>query len=367
MKKIFIITGEASGDNLAGKIVNKIKEIYPKIEILAIGGKNIKTQNVRCIFDIDEISFMGFIDVIKNLCTILRKINYTVDEIIKFNPDVILSVDSPDFCFRVLKKVKKINNNIKTIHLVAPQVWAWRKSRREKLNNYIDHLLCLFPFETKYFDGYLKNTFVGHPFFDSGLSKVISNSKKEYITFAVGSRKSEINIFLPIFIQIIKNYNDKKINFNYHFPVLEKFKAEIENLLILNNIYNYTLTIEDKNKDEFIQKSILSVAKSGTITLDICKNLCPIITVYKTSFLNYFFIKPFVNVKYGNIVNIMSNSEIIPELIQKNCTVFKIQKKMQEFLDYPKTGLDQVKKYREVLEKIATPECLKKISSIVLE
>ena len=151
-KKIFIITGESSGDKIASLIIKKLKEKILDIQILAIGGENIKSEKIDCIFDIKDIAYMGFIDVLKNLFSIKEKINLTVKKILEFNPDVIFSVDSPDFSYRVLNKVKNANNKIRTVHLVAPQVWAWRENRKKILYKFIDHLLLLFPVEIKYFD-----------------------------------------------------------------------------------------------------------------------------------------------------------------------------------------------------------------------
>ena len=152
MKKIFIITGEPSGDKLASTVISKLKIQSPDIEYLSVGGANIKKLGIQSIFDLKDITYLGFTSVLFNIFKIRKKINKTVDEIIKFNPDILFSVDSPDFTFRVAEKVKKINDNIKTIHYVAPQVWIWRKNRVKKIKNFIDHILLLFNFEKKYFD-----------------------------------------------------------------------------------------------------------------------------------------------------------------------------------------------------------------------
>jgi len=171
-KKIFIITGESSGDKIGSLVIKKLKEKNLDIQFLAIGGENIKSEKIDCIFDIKDISYMGFIDVLKNIFSIKAKISLTVKKILEFNPDVIFSIDSPDFSFRILNKVKNINNKIKKIHLVAPQVWAWRENRKKNLYKFIDHLLLLFPFEKKYFEGFVRNSFVGHPFFDFSFFKI---------------------------------------------------------------------------------------------------------------------------------------------------------------------------------------------------
>jgi lipid-A-disaccharide synthase len=368
LKKIFIITGESSGDKIGSLVIKKIKEKNLDIQFLAIGGENIKSENIDCIFDIKDIAYMGFIDVLKNIFSIKAKINFTINKILEFKPDVIFSIDSPDFSFRILSKVKNINRKIKTIHLVAPQVWAWRENRKKLLYKFIDHLLLLFPFEKKYFEGFIRNSFVGHPFFDFFVFKInkLEGKNKKYFTLCPGSRNSEIKIFMPIFIEVIKKINLNS-NFTFHIPTSENNKNLINDYLQKSKIDNFIITVNEKEKNYYIQHSILTISKSGTITLDICKNQCPLIVVYKTSWLNYLLIKPFVKTKFGNILNIIVQKQIIPELIQEKCNSDQIYKKAKEFIDDDLLRKNQVHEYTKILETIIVPDCLDKISNYIIE
>ena len=130
MKKIFILTGEASGDKLASKVISDLKKINQNIEYLSVGGEHLKSLGIKSIYDLKEITYLGFTNVILNIFKISNKINKTVKAIINYNPDVLFTVDSPDFTLRVAEKVKKANPKIKTIHYVAPQVWVWREGAR---------------------------------------------------------------------------------------------------------------------------------------------------------------------------------------------------------------------------------------------
>ena len=215
MKKIFVLTGEPSGDKLASTVISKLKINNPDIEYLSVGGTHIKKLGIQSIFDLKDITYLGFTSVLLNILKIRKKINKTVNEIIKFNPDILFSVDSPDFTLRVAEKVKNINNNIKTIHYVAPQVWVWRKNRVKKIKKFIDHMLLLFNFEKKYFDEEnIKNTFVGHPLIEkkdnvkTTFESLFSNDKK-IISLFPGSRKSEVNVLLPILLKFVKLMNKK--------------------------------------------------------------------------------------------------------------------------------------------------------------
>jgi lipid-A-disaccharide synthase len=367
-KKIFIITGETSGDKIGSLVIKKLKEKNLDIQFLAIGGENIKSEKIDCIFDIKDISYMGFIDVLKNIFSIKAKINLTVKKILEFNPEIVFSIDSPDFSFRILNKVKNINNKIKTIHLVAPQVWAWRENRKKILYKFIDHLLLLFFFEKKYFEGFIRNSFVGHPFFDFSVFKInkVNNKSKKYFTFCPGSRNSELKTFMPIFIEVIKKINLNS-NFIFHIPTSENNKHLINDYLQKSKIDNFIITTNEKEKNFYIRDSILTISKSGTITLDICKNQCPLIVVYKTSWLNYLLIKPFINTKFGNILNIIARKEVIPELIQGKCNPDEIYKKAKEFIDNDLLGKALVDEYSKILQTIIVPDSLDKISNYIIE
>ena len=367
-KKIFIITGESSGDKIGSLVIKKLKEKNLDIRFLAIGGENIKLEKIDCIFDIKDIAYMGFIDVLKNIFSIKAKINLTVKKILEFNPDVIFSIDSPDFSFRILNKVKSINNKIKKVHLVAPQVWAWRENRKKILYKFIDHLLLLFPFEKKYFEGLVSNSFVGHPYFDFSVFKInkFENKNNKYFTLCPGSRNSELKTFMPIFIKVMKKINLNN-NFIFHIPTSENNKNLINNYLQKSKIDNFIITTSEKQRNFYINNSILTISKSGTITLDICKNQCPLIVVYKTSWLNYLLIKPFINVKFGNILNIIAQKEVIPELIQRKCNPDEIYRKAKEFIDNDLLGKELVFEYTKILETIIVPNCLEKISNYVIE
>ena len=170
MKKIFVLTGEPSGDKLASKVIAQLKNSRSDIEYLSVGGEYLRAMNIKSLYDLKEVTYLGFTRVLFNLFRIKKKINETVNEIIKFKPDILFSVDSPDFTLRVAKEVKKKNPSIKIIHFVAPQVWVWREHRVKSLKYFLDHVLLLFPFEKKYFDKEgIQSTFTGHPFWNSRL------------------------------------------------------------------------------------------------------------------------------------------------------------------------------------------------------
>ena len=348
MKKIFILTGEPSGDKLASTVISKLKAVNPKIEYLSVGGTHLKNLDIKTIYDLKEVTYLGFTSVLLNIFKIRSKINKTVDEIIKFNPDILLSVDSPDFTLRVAKKVKKINNNIKTIHYVAPQVWVWRKNRVKKIKKFIDHILLLFEFEKKYFDAEdINNTFVGHPLIERNQNNktVIENilpKDKKIISLFPGSRNSETNVLLPILLEFVKLMNQKHNEYFFYIHATEENKN-----LILQQIKNFDfdnidIVSEENIKSKILSKSIFAVSKSGTVSLQICNFNVPSIIIYKLSFINFMIFKILVNVKFANIINIINNREVIPELLQKDCNANEIYRSVIYFLKNPELIKNQL-------------------------
>jgi lipid-A-disaccharide synthase len=209
---------------------------------------------------------------------------------------------------------------------------------------------------------------VGHPFFDFSVFKInkLVNNNKKYFTLCPGSRNAELKIFMPIFIEVIKKINLNN-NFIFHIPASENNKHLINDYMQKSKISNFIITTDENIKNFYIRDSILTISKSGTITLDICKNQCPLIVVYKTSWLNYLLIKPFVKVKFGNIINIIAQKEIIPELIQGKCNSYEIYKKAREFINNELLGKELVAEYNKILEKIIVPDSIEKISNYVIE
>ena len=358
MKKIFILTGEPSGDKLASTVITKLKIQNPNIEYLSVGGTHIKKLGIQSIFDLKEITYLGFTSVLFNIFKIRNKINQTVDEIIKFNPDILFSVDSPDFTLRVAEKVKKINNNIKTIHYVAPQVWVWRKNRVKKIKKFIDHMLLLFNFEKKYFDDEnIKNTFVGHPLIEKKekvktvLNDLIKKDKK-IISIFPGSRKSETSVLLPILLNFVKLMNKKDFSYSYVFHATDENKDFIVNQVKQTNLNNIDVISDENIKSQILSNSIFAVSKSGTVSLQISSFNVPSIIIYKLSFINFMIFKLLVNVKFANIINIINDKEVIPELLQKECNAEEICRSVIYFLKNPKLIKKQLDECSKTLEGI---------------
>jgi lipid-A-disaccharide synthase len=372
VKKIFILTGEASGDKLASKAISDLKKINPNIEYLSVGGENLKRIGINSIYDLKEITYLGFTSVFLNIFKIKKKINETVKAIEDFNPEILFTVDSPDFTLRVAERVKKNNSKIKTVHYVAPQVWVWREGRVKKMKKFIDHILLLFNFEKTYFDKEnVSNEFVGHPLLDNltesaiDINQILEKNNAVISVFA-GSRKSELDILTPIILDFIQLMNKKYDDFTFVFHSTKEYSSFIKTYIKKYNLSNCEVISDNKIKSHVLKKSVFAVSKSGTVSLEICNAKIPSIILYKMGIINFLLVKMLVKVKYANIINIAANEEIIPELLQSNCNAKKIFEYVSDYLDNPEKINSQIKKTQIIINNLKTEKLSSTQAAIAL-
>ena len=372
MKKIFILTGEPSGDKLASKVITDLKKINSEIEYLSVGGSNLKALGIKSIYNLKEITYLGFTNVLLNLFKINFKINETVKIILDFNPDILFTVDSPDFTLRVAERLKKKNSKIKTIHYVSPQIWVWREGRVKKIKKFIDHILLLFEFEKKYFEKEkMSYDFVGHPLLEEkkeykiDINQVVGKNKGLISIFA-GSRVSEINTLMPIVLNFIKIMSKTYDNFTYVFHSNMEHNELINSYIKDSDLSNCEVICDSQIKSHLLRKSIFAVVKSGTVSLEVCNAKIPSIIIYKTNLINFLIIKSLVKIKYVNIINIVANDEIIPELLQSKCNSENIFKVVNTYLESPLKIKDQINKTEKIINILKTDSSSAKLASLAI-
>jgi lipid-A-disaccharide synthase len=372
MKKIFIITGEPSGDKLASEIISKLKLQNSNIEYLSVGGEHLNNLGIKSIYDLKDITYLGFTSVLFNIFNIKKKINKTVDEILKFDPDILFSVDSPDFTLRVAEKVKKHNKKIRTVHYVAPKVWVWRKNRVKKIKRFIDHMLLLFSFEKEYFEKEnIKTTFVGHPLIEyKDNTKIISNNliskDRKIISIFPGSRRSETNVLMPILLDFVNLMKKNDYTYDYIFHATNENKKFITDQIKKSNLENIDVISDENIKLKVLSNSIFAVSKSGTVSLQICNLNIPSIIIYKLSFLNFIIFKLLANIKFANIINIINGREVIPELLQNRCNADEIFKSVIYLLKNPDLIKKQLNDCQETLDGIRSKTSSSNESALIL-
>lgn len=324
IKKIYMIAGEPSGDFLGSDIIKSIREKSKNIELKIVGGKLMESSGFKSLFDIKEISVGGITEIIPHIFKIKRLIKKTADDIIKNNPDVVLTIDSPGFCFRVTKIIRKLAPHIKLVHLVAPSVWAWRPKRAKKLSKSYDKLLTLFDFEPPYFTKYgLDTEFVGH---QAAINFEPTDEPKDDILLIMpGSRTQEIKSLLPIFVEAAIAMKQKRIVIPTLPHLVELIKSMIPN--------HFEIITNEEEKKAMYQQAKLAIVASGTATLQLALSGCPMVVCYKLSNLTYRIVKTLVKTKFISLVNIILDSNIVPELIQDDCNSEKISEIVRS-LDY---------------------------------
>ena len=372
MKKIFILTGEPSGDKLASKIISQLKSSRSDIEYLCVGGEYLKALGIKSLDELKEVTYLGFTKVLLNVFKIRKTINETVDEIIRFNPDILFSVDSPDFTLRISRKVKKLKPKIKTIHFVAPKVYVWREHRVKRLKSFLDHILLLFPFEKKYFDKEnINSTFIGHPLLEEqenskiDISQIIRKDKKIFSIYP-GSRVSEIYVLTPVLFEFVRLMNEKYTNMFFIFHSTIEHSQLIKNLLTKENFKNCDVVSDEKIKSHVLKQSIFALAKSGTISLEICNAKIPSIIIYKMNSINFIIVKLLVKVKFANIINIAADDEIIPELLQSKCNSKNIFDTVDGLLIDQQALEKLIAKSQEIIRRFKTDKSSKIASSVLL-
>ncbi len=331
-KSIFIIAGEVSGDVLGAEIMSQM----PDVCFVGVGGENMTKQGLKSIFPMYDLSVMGIIEVLAHAKTLTKRINQTVNEIIKQRPDVVLTIDSPGFAKSVVNKLKKtdsgkllIKNGLKFQHVVAPQVWAWRPKRAKKYSKIFDRLYAFFDFELPYFTKYgLDVVAVGHPVSDKIMGKYknkIDNSEKKLITLIPGSRMNEIKKIMPLYCdflsEIIKNEN--VADYKFAIPVLENTREYIENFVKQYFPVDVEL-IDSINRYDLYEKTYIAIAASGTVSAELAMMHVPAIIVYKMNFITTIIARLLINVKWVSLVNILLNQMIYPELLGNNVSGGKI-------------------------------------------
>ena len=359
--KIYIIAGEPSGDLLASRLMRSMISKCPDTEFFGIGGETMEREGLKSLFDISELAVMGIWEVIPSIPRILKRIKQTVADIERVKPDIVITVDSWSFSARIHKALRKKKLNIKQVHYVAPQVWAWKKKRARTMYKYIDHLLTLFPYEPKYFTPYhLDTTFVGHPVIESSVLygngddfKARFNIGENCNVMAIlpGSRKNEVAHLLPVFLAAAQRFYEKHPDFCFVIPTVKTVEDKVRQMIEGFNLPITVLNTEYDRHDAF-KAAEVAVAASGTVALELAMVDVPHVIAYKVSPFTAFLARRFLKIQFVNLSNILLGREVVPELLQENCTEEKILYYVEELLkkgDLYERQMEGFEKVKEIL------------------
>lgn len=351
-KKVFIICGEPSGDLISSKLVKDLFNKLDDISIEALCGPKTESIGVRSIFQMSDISVMGLTEVLPKLPRIIFRLFQTYRRIIKFNPDVVVTIDSPGFNFPLVRMLRaRKDNKIKFVNYVAPSVWAYKPERVHVVKRLFDHQIVILPFEKQYFDDVsMPCTYVGHPVFDEYNDKLSNPAKPPILAIMPGSRVNEINCHAKIF-------SDSYLLLKKQIPSLKCVVFTLPHLKSLVEKYFSDLSCDvidsDEMKERTLPRCYAAIVKSGTAALEVLKFNVPMVIAYKVSFLTAWYVRKKLNIPHISIANIIAGRELIPELLQEKCTPESISNKLIPLLNDSLDRKSALFEYKEISKKLS--------------
>lgn len=360
-KHIYLIAGEASGDFLGAQLMKAIKAQAPTTKFSGIGGSLMEEQGLNSLFPMTDLSVMGVFEVLPKLRLLLKRIKQTIVNIKNTSPDIVITIDAPDFSFRVIKGARKaIKERPKFIHYVAPTVWAWRPKRAAKVAKFLDAMICLFDFEPPYFEKEgLKAIAVGHPMMESGIKDakpaVIGQKETQKIGLFFGSRAGEIKRISPVILETVQKIIAEKSAVELIVPTLPHLKDTIAALLKDIEVPIHISTDKDK-KWSIFKACDTAIAVSGTVGLELAAANVPHVIAYKISPITYQIVKWLIKTPYAHLANIILDREAVPEFIQNDCIPDDIAAEMMTLMENESYQRDQTDAFIKVRESIGSIE-----------
>jgi lipid-A-disaccharide synthase len=355
-KKIFIIAGEASGDLIASKLINQLKEIELNLDIYGIGGAHMKAAGAELLFEYSQIAVMGFAEVIPSIPRIWRLLKRTVSAIKERKPDVVVTIDSAGFNFRIAKKIRGL---CPIVHYVAPAVWAYKPKRAQQMEKLFDHLLLLLPFEQPFFNAQkLPTTFVGHHIVED-----MQQRTKHFLDGTLrllvmpGSRKQEIKRMGHIFAQSIRHFTQHHRMHKVEVKILTlpHLRAMVEEVF---GDLGIEIVDDSNQKANCMLWADIGLVKSGTSAIEATAFGLPIVVAYKMSWLTYYYLKNIISTKFITVTNILLNKLVIPELVQQDCNVVSISTALEEIAQTNRQE-EITRDYKQAIQMLNNPSGLK--------
>ncbi len=364
LRVIYIIAGEASGDLLGAHLMRELKTISPSpLVFYGIGGEQMEKQGLKSLFPYHELSHIGFAELLPHLMKIIARIAQTVEDVKNKAPSALITIDSPGFCKRIVARLRKENFSTSYIHYVAPTVWAWRPERAVVFSKLFDHLLALLPFEPPYFEkAGLACSFVGHPLVAEIASGNAESFRKRYeiaentplFCLLPGSRSGEIKRHLPIFARSINLLAEIYPNLAIVVPIPKNLLEQVKPYFAACP-FRAIITANAQDRIDGIAASKFAIVKSGTIALEVAKAEIPMIVAYRVNEVSAFIFRRLRLTKLVNLVNILLNKEVIPEILQEECTPLIIASAVSSIMQSKEAINRQINSTKQAL-KMMIPE-----------
>ncbi len=366
--KLTVLAGEASGDQLGASIIAGVQDLT-SLSLSGVGGPELQARGLHSLFDYSDLSVMGLAEILPKISLLLRRIDQTVKAIEATNPDVVLSVDAPDFAKRVVRRLRRRGRvHPKFIHVVAPTVWAWRPGRAKTFARLFDRLLCLFPFEPEYFTRVgLKADFIGHPALDQIVWRDHSVVKNPVHTLVLlGSRRQEIAAMSDVFIKAIQMVESDSSGENLKLLslTLPHLYPHVQSLLP-----GVDLRTGSEAKHDLLVESDVALAVSGTMGLELALAGVPHVIAYKMNPITAFIARRLVKTPHVHLANILLGKRVVPELIQEQATPENCARELKALINENGVRQGQIAAFQDVRRILdaGAPACQLAARSILEE
>lgn len=360
---IWILAGEASGDLLGARLMEALRCYIPNVRFAGVGGTHMEAQGLVSLFPLQDLAVMGLLEVLPRVWLLARRLTMAVEDIQTSHPDLVVTIDSPGFALRLLRKIQK--TGIPRVHYVAPQVWAWRQKRVKQFADLWEMLLCLLPFEEDFFRQHgLKTRFVGHPVLQSGADKGNSQrfrrrygveEKAPVVILMPGSRRSESARLLPIFKQMLPLLRAKIPDIVPVLPVSAALYPSVEQAIKTWSVRPILITDSQEKYDAFAAAQG-ALTKSGTSTLELALAGVPMVVTYRVHPITAFLARRLICVPYVAMINVLAGAPLVPELLQENCRPDKLAQALETLLSQPQAAQHQKETFKTVLPTLKAPQ-----------
>lgn len=359
--KYYIIAGEASGDLHASNLMKELKLLDKETNFRCWGGDLMKQEGATIVKHYRNLAFMGFTEVLLNIRTIFKNINFCKKDILAFQPDVVILVDYPGFNLRIAEFLKF--KKIKVFYYISPQIWAWKESRVHKIKQCVDRMFVILPFEKDFYKKYnYEVDFVGHPLLDAIANRrdaIPITDGKPIIAILPGSREQEIAKMLPVMLSIQNDFKEYSFVIAAAPSVSKEF---YQNFITDKN----TKIIFGKTYD-LLQEAAAALVTSGTATLETALFEVPEVVCYSGNFFSYQIAKRLVKVKFISLVNLIMNQEVVKELIQKDFNAANLKLELNKLLFDEKKKTELKKDYNKLKGTLGGQGASKKAAKLMMK
>jgi lipid-A-disaccharide synthase len=321
--RLFLIAGEPSGDRLGAALMSGLRQLAPSVEFHGVGGPLMQAQGLTSLFPMEELSIFGIAEVLPKYFHLKRRIRETAAAALASQPAAVISIDSPDFCLRVAAIVKAAQSHMRTIHYVAPSVWAWRPGRAAKMARVIDHVLALLPFEPPYMTAVgMSCDFVGHPVVTEALATpeetALMAGEGPLILALPGSRRGEVTRLAPVIGQVLAQIKAVHPMSRVALPTLRGVAGLVRDLTADWPIAPQIIEDPTLKRAAFAAADV-AIAASGTVSLELAANACPMVIAYDMHPFSLWLMRRAARIDTVTLVNLVSETRAVPEFIGERC------------------------------------------------